>query len=171
MSFWKKKLPVVKNLSFESEFKLSHPGPFYSAIVKTVNLFVFILVNFNMTSNLAKVINNVEKYKAFHFQTISFLLIKPDNSREQHESVAKSALQNLSTFLSEMLNVNKQQWVENYKQLDRHNRKKIKTANNLAPEPKVCPSLLFVHVSDCTHRKLSGEQRLFHSLIQFNDCL
>ncbi len=55
MSFWKNKLPVVKNLSFESEFKLSHLGPFYSAIVKTANLFVFILVNFNMTSNLTKV--------------------------------------------------------------------------------------------------------------------
>ncbi len=53
--FLKNKLPVVKNLSFESEFKLSNLGPFYSAIVKTANLFVFIFVNFNMTSNLTKV--------------------------------------------------------------------------------------------------------------------
>lgn len=51
-------------------------------------------------------------YKACHFQTISFLLIKLDNSREQHESIAKSALPNLLPFLSEDFNVNKQQWVE-----------------------------------------------------------
>ncbi len=51
-------------------------------------------------------------YKARHFQTISFLLIKLDNSHEQHESVAKSALPNLLAFLSEDFNVNKQQWVE-----------------------------------------------------------
>ncbi len=52
---------------------------------------------------------------------------------EQHESVAKSALPHLSPFLSEMLNVNKQQWVENYKQLDRYNRK-YKNGKQFSPE-------------------------------------